>query len=48
MNDESFSDRRLRFHWQQLCRHMLAKYPDYELINVDKIGIGANPQTSMT
>ena len=22
---------------------MLAKHPDYELINVDKIGIGANP-----
>ena len=22
---------------------MLEKHPDYELINVDKVGIGANP-----
>jgi dTDP-glucose 4,6-dehydratase len=33
----------LGFIGSNFCRHMLAKYPDYELINVDKVGIGANP-----
>ncbi len=33
----------LGFIGSNFCRHMLAKYPDIELINVDKVGIGANP-----
>ena len=33
----------LGFIGSNFCRYMLSKYPDYELINVDKIGIGANP-----
>jgi dTDP-glucose 4,6-dehydratase len=33
----------LGFIGSNFCRLMLAKYPDYELINVDKMGIGANP-----
>jgi len=33
----------LGFIGSNFCKHMLAKHPDYELINVDKIGIGANP-----
>ncbi len=33
----------LGFIGSNFCRHLLAKYPDYELINVDKMGIGANP-----
>jgi len=33
----------LGFIGSNFCRHMLAKHPDLELINVDKIGIGANP-----
>jgi dTDP-glucose 4,6-dehydratase len=33
----------LGFIGSNFCRHILAKYPDYELINVDKMGIGANP-----
>jgi dTDP-glucose 4,6-dehydratase len=33
----------LGFIGSNFCRYVLAKYPDYELINVDKIGIGANP-----
>ena len=33
----------LGFIGSNFCRLMLAKHPDYELINVDKIGIGANP-----
>jgi dTDP-glucose 4,6-dehydratase len=33
----------LGFIGSNFCRHVLAKYPDCELINVDKIGIGANP-----
>jgi dTDP-glucose 4,6-dehydratase len=33
----------LGFIGSNFCRYMLAKRPDYELINVDKIGIGANP-----
>jgi dTDP-glucose 4,6-dehydratase len=33
----------LGFIGSNFCRYMLAKHPDCELINVDKIGIGANP-----
>jgi dTDP-glucose 4,6-dehydratase len=33
----------LGFIGSNFCRYMLSKYPDCELINVDKIGIGANP-----
>jgi dTDP-glucose 4,6-dehydratase len=33
----------LGFIGSNFCRLMLAKYPDCELINVDKIGMGANP-----
>ncbi len=33
----------LGFIGSNFCRYMLTKHPDYELINVDKIGIGANP-----
>ncbi len=33
----------LGFIGSNFCKYMLAKHPDYELINVDKIGIGANP-----
>jgi len=33
----------LGFIGSNFCRYILAKYPDCELINVDKIGIGANP-----
>jgi dTDP-glucose 4,6-dehydratase len=33
----------LGFIGSNFCRHVLAKYPDYELINVDKMGIGSNP-----
>jgi dTDP-glucose 4,6-dehydratase len=33
----------LGFIGSNFCRHMLEKHPDYELINVDKVGIGANP-----
>jgi dTDP-glucose 4,6-dehydratase len=33
----------LGFIGSNFCRYMLAHYPDFELINVDKIGIGANP-----
>lgn len=33
----------LGFIGSNFCRYILEKYPDYELINVDKIGIGANP-----
>jgi dTDP-glucose 4,6-dehydratase len=33
----------LGFIGSNFCRLMLAKHPDCELINVDKIGIGANP-----
>ncbi len=33
----------LGFIGSNFCKHMLAKHPNYELINVDKIGIGANP-----
>jgi dTDP-glucose 4,6-dehydratase len=33
----------LGFIGSNFCRYLLEKYPDCELINVDKIGIGANP-----
>lgn len=33
----------LGFIGSNFCRYILDKCPDYELINVDKIGIGANP-----
>jgi dTDP-glucose 4,6-dehydratase len=33
----------LGFIGSNFCRYMLAKHSDCELINVDKIGIGANP-----
>jgi dTDP-glucose 4,6-dehydratase len=33
----------LGFIGSNFCRYILEKHPDYELINVDKIGIGANP-----
>ena len=33
----------LGFIGSNFCRHILAKHPDYELINIDKIGLGANP-----
>ncbi len=33
----------LGFIGSNFCRLMLAKHPDYDLINVDKMGIGSNP-----
>ena len=33
----------LGFIGSNFCRYILSKHPDVELINVDKIGIGANP-----
>jgi len=33
----------LGFIGSNFCRYILEKHPDYELINVDKIGIGSNP-----
>ncbi|MCW4029586.1 MAG: dTDP-glucose 4,6-dehydratase [Candidatus Bathyarchaeota archaeon] len=33
----------LGFIGSNFCRLMLTKHPDYEIINVDKVGIGANP-----
>jgi dTDP-glucose 4,6-dehydratase len=33
----------LGFIGSNFCRYMLSKHPDYEVINLDKIGIGANP-----
>ena len=33
----------LGFIGSNFCKYMLTKYPDIELTNVDKIGIGANP-----
>jgi len=33
----------LGFIGSNFCRYMLAAYPECELINVDKVGIGANP-----
>jgi dTDP-glucose 4,6-dehydratase len=33
----------LGFIGSNFCRYILNKHPDYELTNVDKIGIGANP-----
>jgi dTDP-glucose 4,6-dehydratase len=33
----------LGFIGSNFCRHILKKHPEYELINLDKVGIGANP-----
>jgi len=33
----------LGFIGSNFCRYILTKHPDYELINIDKVGIGANP-----
>jgi dTDP-glucose 4,6-dehydratase len=33
----------LGFIGSNFCRYILTKHPDYELTNIDKIGIGANP-----
>ena len=33
----------LGFIGSNFCRHVLTKHEDYELVNIDKIGIGANP-----
>ena len=33
----------LGFIGSNFCRYMLETHPEYELINVDKVGIGANP-----
>jgi dTDP-glucose 4,6-dehydratase len=33
----------LGFIGSNFCRFILNKHPDYEIINVDKVGIGANP-----
>jgi dTDP-glucose 4,6-dehydratase len=35
----------LGFIGSNFCRYMLANNPDIELINVDKVGIGANPNS---
>jgi dTDP-glucose 4,6-dehydratase len=33
----------LGFIGSNFCRQILKKHPDYELLNLDKVGIGANP-----
>ncbi len=33
----------LGFIGSNFCRQMLTKHPDYEIVNIDKVGIGANP-----
>ena len=33
----------LGFIGSNFCRYLLTKHPDYEITNIDKIGIGANP-----
>ena len=33
----------LGFIGSNFCRHMLNNHPDLEIINIDKVGIGANP-----
>ncbi len=33
----------LGFIGSNFCKYLLQKHPDYELINIDKIGVGANP-----
>jgi dTDP-glucose 4,6-dehydratase len=35
----------LGFIGSNFCRHILTKHPDYELINIDKVGMGANPDS---
>jgi dTDP-glucose 4,6-dehydratase len=33
----------LGFIGSNFCRYILATHPDYELVNIDKIGLGSNP-----
>ena len=33
----------LGFIGSNFCRHILTKHPDFEIINIDKIGLGASP-----
>jgi dTDP-glucose 4,6-dehydratase len=33
----------LGFIGSNFCRYIITKHPDYEVVNVDKVGIGANP-----
>ena len=33
----------LGFIGSNFCRHIITKYPDDKIINIDKIGVGANP-----
>lgn len=33
----------LGFIGSNFCRYIITKYPDYKIINIDKIGIGGNP-----
>jgi dTDP-glucose 4,6-dehydratase len=33
----------LGFIGSNLCRHMITRHPEFEVTNIDKIGIGANP-----
>jgi dTDP-glucose 4,6-dehydratase len=33
----------LGFIGSNFCRHMLMEHSDYEIINIDKLGVGANP-----
>jgi dTDP-glucose 4,6-dehydratase len=33
----------LGFIGSNFCRQILTKHPDYEIVNLDKVGIGANP-----
>jgi dTDP-glucose 4,6-dehydratase len=35
----------LGFIGSNFCRHILTEHPDYELTNIDKIGLGANPES---
>lgn len=35
----------LGFIGSNFCRHILTKHPEYEIINVDKVGMGANPES---
>jgi dTDP-glucose 4,6-dehydratase len=34
----------LDFIGSNFIRHALSKHPDKEIINIDKIGVGANPE----
>ena len=33
----------LGFIGSNFCRYLITKHSNYEIINIDKIGIGANP-----